>query len=70
MIHALHALREKHELLLNAMKVFIQEPSLDWIENAKKMALNQLKEVSEFSLEESLSAESGKKFSYILILIS
>ena len=30
MIHALHALRTNHDLLLCTMDVFIKEPSLDW----------------------------------------
>ena len=30
MIHTLRALRSNHDLLLDTMDVFIQEPSLDW----------------------------------------
>lgn len=36
MIHALKALKKDQDILLNAMKVFIQEPSLDWREQALK----------------------------------
>ncbi|XP_065336911.1 DNA-dependent protein kinase catalytic subunit-like [Cloeon dipterum] len=41
MTHALRALREDHLIFLNAMQVFIQEPSLDWKEHAKSLAKSQ-----------------------------
>ncbi|XP_022778667.1 DNA-dependent protein kinase catalytic subunit-like isoform X5 [Stylophora pistillata] len=41
MIHTLRALRSNHDLLLNTMDVFIQEPSLDWQVYARKQAKTQ-----------------------------
>lgn len=35
MIHSLKAFRKKSDVLLATMKVFIQEPSLDWLEYAR-----------------------------------
>jgi hypothetical protein len=37
MIHALKALKKDQEILLQAMNVFIQEPSMDWEEQSLKL---------------------------------
>lgn len=37
MIHALKAIKKDQEILLQAMKVFIQEPSMDWAEQSLKL---------------------------------
>jgi hypothetical protein len=36
MIHCLRALRNNHEMLLATMEVFVQEPSIDWLEFASR----------------------------------
>lgn len=36
MVHSLEALRKNSSALLSTMNVFIEEPSLDWIENASR----------------------------------
>jgi hypothetical protein len=36
MLHCLRALRNNHDLLLATMEVFVQEPSIDWLEFASK----------------------------------
>jgi DNA-dependent protein kinase catalytic subunit len=59
MVHSLRALRCNSELLLNTMQVFIQEPSLDWQENAAKLAENFAPD-SEASEVDSLSVSQGK----------
>ena len=41
MQHALRALRDSPELLLNTMDIFVKEPSLDWKQNARIQAKNQ-----------------------------
>lgn len=37
MIHVLKALKKDQEILLQAMNVFIQEPSMDWKEQSLKL---------------------------------
>jgi len=34
MVHCLRALRNNHHMLLATMAVFVQEPSIDWLEFA------------------------------------
>lgn len=41
MVHALSALRENQDILLNTMDVFIKEPLLDWEKLARKVAQEQ-----------------------------
>ena len=41
MQHALRALRESPELLLNTMDIFVKEPSLDWQQFARQQAKKQ-----------------------------
>lgn len=36
MVHCLHALRNNCHMLLATMEVFVQEPSIDWLEFASK----------------------------------
>lgn len=36
MVHCLHALRKNHDMLLATMEVFVQEPSIDWLEYASR----------------------------------
>ncbi|KAK2172232.1 hypothetical protein NP493_979g00000 [Ridgeia piscesae] len=52
MIHALHALRTNHDLLLCTMDVFIKEPSLDWKQNAIKQSQKQT-EQDELQLDQA-----------------
>ncbi|XP_059489779.1 DNA-dependent protein kinase catalytic subunit-like isoform X2 [Neocloeon triangulifer] len=61
MIHALCALRKDHELLLNLMQVFIQEPSLDWKEHAKNLAKSQGFSRSEYKLEDDSSSSNEEE---------
>jgi DNA-dependent protein kinase catalytic subunit len=41
MVHALTALRESKDVLLNVMAVFVQEPLLDWATYARRLADQQ-----------------------------
>lgn len=41
MVHALSALKENQDTLLNTMDVFIKEPLLDWEKLARKLAVEQ-----------------------------
>jgi DNA-dependent protein kinase catalytic subunit len=41
MVHALTALRESKDVLLNVMAVFVQEPLLDWATYARRLADTQ-----------------------------
>lgn len=36
MIHCLRTLRNNHDMLLATMEVFVQEPSIDWLEFASR----------------------------------
>jgi len=36
MVHCLRALRTNHDMLLATMEVFVQEPSIEWLEFARK----------------------------------
>jgi hypothetical protein len=36
MVHCLRALRTNHDMLLATMEVFVQEPSIDWLQFACK----------------------------------
>jgi len=36
MVHALSAMRKKKSLLLDSCKIFIKEPLLDWVKDAKQ----------------------------------
>ena len=45
MQHALRALRENPELLLNTMDIFVKEPSVDWQQNARTQAKKQGMEI-------------------------
>jgi phosphatidylinositol kinase/protein kinase (PI-3 family) len=36
MVHCLRALRNNYHMLLATMEVFVQEPSVDWLELASK----------------------------------
>jgi len=40
MVHCLRALRTNHDMLLATMEVFVQEPSVDWLEFACKVNKN------------------------------
>lgn len=55
MIHALKAFKKDQEILLQAMKVFIQEPSMDWEEQSLKLRRH---------LNGDDQSESGDLFSY------
>lgn len=35
MIHALRCFRKNHKLLMACMKVFVNEPTMDWLESAR-----------------------------------
>lgn len=37
MVHALRALRKKKSLILDACEIFVKEPLLDWIKDARQM---------------------------------
>jgi phosphatidylinositol kinase/protein kinase (PI-3 family) len=37
MIHSLKALREQKDLILDICEIFVKEPLLDWVKEAKKM---------------------------------
>ena len=36
MVHALSALRKKKSLILDACEIFVREPLLDWLKDAKQ----------------------------------
>nr|CAD7440345.1 unnamed protein product [Timema bartmani] len=40
MIHVVRALRKNHSILLATMEVFVLEPSIDWLEHARKQNKN------------------------------
>jgi hypothetical protein len=61
MIKCLRALKKDHELLLSTMQVFVLEPSLDWQENAAKLAQN-------FGDVEGLSNDSDPTGTALIII--
>jgi len=40
MIHTLSALQNNKDILLNTLDVFVKEPLVDWLKNAKKQKFN------------------------------
>lgn len=41
MVHALRAMRKKKSLILDACEIFVKEPLLDWIKDARQMNKHQ-----------------------------
>lgn len=64
MVHSLRALRSNYELLLNTMQVFVQEPSLDWQENAAKLAENFAPDPGNDEESSPFTASQGQYFCY------
>jgi phosphatidylinositol kinase/protein kinase (PI-3 family) len=41
MVHAMHALRKRKSLILDTCEIFVKEPLLDWVKDAKAKKLEQ-----------------------------
>ncbi|GAU90192.1 DNA dependent Protein Kinase catalytic subunit [Ramazzottius varieornatus] len=49
MIHALRALRKERQILMATMDVFIQEPSMDWLSNARRVSAKEATPTSDLT---------------------
>lgn len=41
MVHVMHALRKRKSLILDTCEIFVKEPLLDWVKDAKAKRLEQ-----------------------------
>lgn len=68
MVHCLRVLIENKLPLLSAMKVFIQEPSIDWLKHAKKIELSVNDDENNWYPQEKIS-DANLKFAGIHPLV-